>query len=343
MQKRKHSSSSYARILFRHLRLSEENSTAFFAGTNVAYEELMTLDGTLSRQASRRIYRNALAISERDDLGLSVGAQLRLSTHGPLGVATSSGPDLRTGMYLLARFGQTRTDFFDYSISEEADGIKLSFTETFDLADLRAFITESTLSGVFSAITFFIDIERFDGKVNFAYAKPLYWKKYRKHFGNNLEFDHKVTEVIIPDAVLSLPSPTADPVMHREAIAMCERHLQDMQADLSEAAVLSTTETVTKLISDNPGKIWTLAEVAAKMHMSGRTLIRRLADEETKFQTLRDGLAKEQAAKYLSDGNLSVESVGYLMGFSDSSSFRRSFKRWFGKTPSEYMRRARST
>jgi AraC-like DNA-binding protein len=124
---------------------------------------------------------------------------------------------------------------------------------------------------------------------------------------------------------------------------MCERHLQDMQADLSEAAVLSTTETVTKLISDNPGKIWTLAEVAAKMHMSGRTLIRRLADEETKFQTLRDGLAKEQAAKYLSDGNLSVESVGYLMGFSDASSFRRSFKRWFGKTPSEYMRRARST
>ena len=77
--------------------------------------------------------------------------------------------------------------------------------------------------------------------------------------------------------------------------------------------------------------------------MSCRTLIRRLADEETKFQTLRDGLAKEQAAKYLSDGNLSVESVGYLMGFSDASSFRRSFKRWFGEAPSEYMRRARST
>ena len=105
----KHPASSYARILFRHLRLSEETGAAYFAGTNVTYEELMTLDGTLSQQALSRIYRNALAIYGRDDLGLSIGRQLRLSTWRV--VATSSGPDLRTGMYLLEKYGQTRSDF----------------------------------------------------------------------------------------------------------------------------------------------------------------------------------------------------------------------------------------
>ena len=159
MQNHKHPSSSYARILFRHLRLSEKNCQAYFEGTNVSYEELMTLDGTIPRDDLTQIYRNALAISDRDDLGLSVGTQLQLSAHGPLGVATFSGPDLRTGLGLLAKFGQTRTEFFNITITEHPEGLKVNFAETFDLDDLREFVTESVLSGLFSAITFFLSLK----------------------------------------------------------------------------------------------------------------------------------------------------------------------------------------
>ena len=77
--------------------------------------------------------------------------------------------------------------------------------------------------------------------------------------------------------------------------------------------------------------------------MSSRTLIRKLALEGTKFQIIRDEQAKKQAANYLTDASLSVESIGHLLGFSDASSFRRSFKRWFGETPSQYLGRARRT
>ena len=108
MQYQKHPSSSYVRILFRNLRLSEANSEAYFEGTNVSYEELMTLDGTIPQDDMTQICRNALAISGRGDLGLSVGTQLHLSAHGPLGVATFSGPDLRTGLGLFANYDQNR-------------------------------------------------------------------------------------------------------------------------------------------------------------------------------------------------------------------------------------------
>ena len=50
MNNHTHPSSSYARILFRHLRLSEENCDAYFQGTNVSYQEMMTLDGTIPRE-----------------------------------------------------------------------------------------------------------------------------------------------------------------------------------------------------------------------------------------------------------------------------------------------------
>ncbi|NNL56301.1 MAG: AraC family transcriptional regulator [Pseudomonadales bacterium] len=341
MQNQKHPSSSYARILFRHLRLSEKNSQAYFEGTNVSYDELMTLDGTIHRDDLTQIYRNALAISELEDLGLSVGAQLHLSTHGPLGAATFSGPDLRTALTLLARYSQTRTDFFDITISEHPEGLKVNFSETFDLGDLRVFITESVLSGLFSAINFFVGVGPFKGQVLFAYPKPSYGQKYHDHFGENITFNHSSTEIIVPESILSMPSPTADPVLHQESVAICEQQLKDIKAGEAGSPVLSTEEAVSKLMFENPGRLWTLNEVGVTLCMSPRTLIRKLASEGTKFQTVRDELAKKQVANYLTDASLSVESIGHLMGFSDVSSFRRSFKRWFGETPSQYIARVR--
>jgi AraC-like DNA-binding protein len=341
MQGQKHPSSSYARILFRHLRLSEENTQGYFEGTNVSYEELMTLDGTIPRDALTQIYRNALAISEREDLGLSVGPQLHISAHGPLGVATFSGPDLRTGLGLLAKFSQTRTEFFNITISEHPEGMKVSFAETFNLDDLRVFVTESVFSGLFSAITFFVGVGQFKGQVYFAYPKPNYGQKYHDHFGDNIKFSQPVTEIFVSESILSMPSPAAEPALHQESIAICERQLKAIKAGEAGAPVLSTEEVVSKLIFENPGRIWTLKEVAAKLHMSPRTLIRKLESEGTKFQIVRDELAKKQVANYLTDASLSVESIGHLMGFSDVSSFRRSFKRWFGETPSQYIARVR--
>ena len=341
MQNHKHPSSTYARILFRHLRLNEKNCQAYFEGTNVSYEELMTLDGTIPRDDLTQIYRNALTICDREDLGLSVGTHLHLSAHGPLGVATFSGPDLRTGLGLLAKFGQTRTEFFNITISDCTEGLKVNFAETLDLDDLRVFVTESVFSGLFSAITFFAGIGPFSGKICFAYPEPTYGKKYHDHFGDNIKFNQPATEIIVPESILSTQSPTAEPVLHQEAVAICERQLKAIKGGETGSLVSSTEETVSTLIFDNPGKIWTLNEVAARLSMSPRTLIRKLESEGTKFQRVRDEMAQKQVANYLTDASLSVESIGHLMGFSDVSSFRRSFKRWFGETPSQYIARAR--
>lgn len=341
MQNQKYPSSSYARILFRHLRLSEENCQAYFQGTNVSYEELMTLDGTIHRDDLAQIYRNALAISNHEDLGLSVGTQLHLSTHGPLGVATFSGPDLRTAVALMAKYSQTRIDFFHITITEHPQGLKVSFAETFDLDDLRVFFTESAFSSFFSAINFFAGAGQFKGQVSLSYPRPNYGQKYYDYFGDCIEFSQPATEIILSESILSIPSPVADPVMHREALTTLERQLREIKISEAENSVESMADRVSTLMIDNPGRLWTLNEVASKLSMSPRTLIRKLQSEGTKFQTVRDELAKKQVISYLNDGSLSVESIGHLMGFSDVSSFRRSFKRWFGETPSQYIARVR--
>ena len=71
-------------------------------------------------------------------------------------MATFSGPHLRTGLTLLAKYGLTRAEFFDITLSAHPKGLKVHFAETSDLADVREFVTDSVLSGLFTAITLFV-------------------------------------------------------------------------------------------------------------------------------------------------------------------------------------------
>lgn len=147
-------------------------------------------------------------------------------------------------------------------------------------------------------------------------------------------FDQPVTEVVVGNEALSIPSPVADASLHRDALEQCEKLLRSLQGPASDYK-----DMVSNLINHNPGKLWTIDEIAKQLHISSRTLMRKLKSEGTAYQEIRDDIMKQHAVNYLADSRLTVESVGHLLGFSDVASFRRSFKRWFGETPSEYMKR----
>lgn len=79
----------------------------------------------------------------------------------------------------------------------------------------------------------------------------------------------------------------------------------------------------------------TAERVATHLHVSARTLARRLAERGTTFQAFRDEFRKELALHYLEE-NRSIGEVAYELGFSDPTSFHRAFRRWTGCTPTEF-------
>jgi AraC-like DNA-binding protein len=74
--------------------------------------------------------------------------------------------------------------------------------------------------------------------------------------------------------------------------------------------------------------------VARRLGMTPRSLQRRLKDEGTVFQTVRDEMRRELADQYLKKG-MSLAEISFLLGFSEPSAFFRAFKRWTGLTPME--------
>ncbi len=83
----------------------------------------------------------------------------------------------------------------------------------------------------------------------------------------------------------------------------------------------------------------TLAEVANALHLSPRTLHRRIESEGSSFQAIKDGLRRDLAINSLAKTTQSISNIASDLGFADTGAFYRAFVRWTGMAPAHYRRR----
>jgi AraC-like DNA-binding protein len=101
----------------------------------------------------------------------------------------------------------------------------------------------------------------------------------------------------------------------------------------------SLTERVRALITEQLVAGEPSAErIARALHMSRRTLARKLDQEGTSFKDLLEGTRRHLALRYVGGHDLGMTEIAFLLGFSQAAPFHRAFKRWTGQTPLEYRR-----
>jgi AraC-like DNA-binding protein len=100
---------------------------------------------------------------------------------------------------------------------------------------------------------------------------------------------------------------------------------------------LNTSDIVTRVkrevIEHLPSGTPSAQDIAKRLFVSTRTLNRKLSEENTNFRTLVLEVRRELAVKYLADKNMPLAEISYMLGFSDTSSFSRAFKKWTGDPP----------
>lgn len=77
-------------------------------------------------------------------------------------------------------------------------------------------------------------------------------------------------------------------------------------------------------------------EIAQRLQISPQTLSRRLHDEGTSYQSIKDDIRRETALALLSHSKLSIKEIAFKLGFQESSAFSKTFKNWFGLSASAY-------
>ena len=151
-------------------------------------------------------------------------------------------------------------------------------------------------------------------------------RRYHDKLGLPVHFNRADNALVFSADQLELPLIHANP-------ALC-RHLRGLADDLlARLDSQSLGARVSTLVRDHPR--WGKERIAEQLGMSGRHLIRKLADEGTSFKLLRDTLLQDLAEQALADGARTGQ-IAEDLGFSDESAFAKAFKRWTGSTPARF-------
>lgn len=167
--------------------------------------------------------------------------------------------------------------------------------------------------------------------VCFDHERPNDATELERLFGTSLQFRSGRTAMHVAGAVLDQPNPAADATL----LAMLDSHAAALLELLPERDTVSGQVHRWLIVSQGTERP-TAAAASRALHMSARTIRRRLNMEGTTFRELLDRVRHERAVALLSARRYGIADVAYLLGFSDLSAFYRAFRRWTGSTPAEF-------
>jgi len=170
-------------------------------------------------------------------------------------------------------------------------------------------------------------------EVGFAFKRPTFDEDYTVIFPTMVQFGQAATSISFALDVLGTvqPRPSAD----------LDRFLENAPRDWIFTRSQQHTQSlrVRTYLSETGWDSANLAGAANAMHMTPRTLIRKLEADGTTFQAIKDALRRDIAIRHLQAGQHSVEAIAHEVGFSSAANFHKAFQKWTGNTPSSYRRR----
>lgn len=168
--------------------------------------------------------------------------------------------------------------------------------------------------------------------VDFTHAGPDAAAPLAAWFEAPVAFGAEVTRLVLPREALAArlaPPAPADPA----PLAILARAADDLAA-AAEAEPPVTRQVKRALPEALTTDDAQVEAIAKQLGLAVRSLQRRLKDEGTSFQVVREDVRRALALRYV-DAGLAAVQIAFLLGFDEPAAFLRAFKRWTGVTPAE--------
>jgi len=139
-------------------------------------------------------------------------------------------------------------------------------------------------------------------------------------------------QIRFPASHLTLGPGTANPITAKMVEDQCRRELEEL------GFAGDFVEQVRALLMSGVAS-FNLEAAARALHLSARTLRRRLSEHGTTFQDLVGVIRRAESTRLLRTTSLSLDQLAARLGYSDASNFARAFQKWTGMTPGTFRSR----
>jgi AraC-like DNA-binding protein len=334
---------AYVRLIVRLVAHWGVSASDVLSGTGIEASVLEDPVARVPLDAMIALIERAQGLTREPGLGWYAGMQIRIAMYGFVGFGILSAATIGKAIDVLVQFYPLLSTFLTMRIELEPRGQRafLVIDENADLGPAREFM----LAGVVVAswnLSHQLSGEPPRGSADLMFPEPEYFSRVaRSLFGEGaagaalglgerplIRFGQPVNRLVFDRSRLDSPVRTADEAANKLALAQCEEALRAFSTGL--------VESVRRMVSGSDAPP-TLGDVAAELHLSARSLTRKLAVHGTSFATLLEEARRDKALLLL-QSDLSIAEISERLGYSTPPNFVRAFRSWTSQSPGAYRR-----
>ncbi|MDV6011733.1 AraC family transcriptional regulator [Haloechinothrix sp. LS1_15] len=282
------------------------------------------------------VIRNLVeTLGHRPALGIELGRRYRVSTFGVFGFACVSSPTLRDALAFALRYLDLSFTFCIPTVSEVDGRFRLQLHDERVPEDVRWFLVQRDLTAIYTVGCDLLGSTLPLAGLELRDQQRAGPEPFIEAFGVVPALGSARNAFAAERHYLDRPLPQAN----EHTVALCEAQCRELVTRRRRRSGVAeqVRDRLTKLGAITAG----IEVVASELHMSERTLRRKLAEEGTSYRALLDEVRQALAEELLATGALSVSDVAIRLGYAEATSFIYAFRRWRGETPAAYRRRVR--
>jgi AraC-like DNA-binding protein len=198
------------------------------------------------------------------------------------------------------------------------------------LGDLLPFVAEFWRSSMTSLFSRVLETPFPTMRMIFPFPPPIHWRNYERLFNCPVDFNADRLEWHFHADVLERRCPNANPITAKICQQVCAAMLAEAPGESDLVRKIRTA------CLNSPKRFPAAGEIVQELGLSLRTLHRHLADEGLSYQSIVDGMRQAVATELLENTHLGIKQVAERVGFADATSFRKAFRKWTGRAPSDF-------
>ena len=299
---------------------------------NLTVDEVHSPKSRISLAELMTACKNAIRLSNDPHLPYRIGTSIHISAYGMYGFAILCCPDFRKAMAFAELYHALAAPLATIEFTEE-DGLASWVIDPNARAaadpQLYRFITEMQIGIHISLMRDVMGAAFIPDRINLAYPEAHDFGLAADQIGCRLSFASRTNQIMFRSAWLDQVASLGNKTTFPAVVALCDDLLNDLESRIGIAGTIRAH--LLRNITNPP----TLAAIAKLLEVSDRSLRRQLRERGISFRGLLDELRMQIALKYLRTTKLANEDIALALGFSDATNFRRAFRRWTNKSPSE--------